>query len=60
MNNVEIRRTIFENDLKKFQVAEKLGVNWSTLSRWLQTEMPPERKARVLAAIKELTGQGVS
>lgn len=54
MNNVEIRRAIFENNLKKYQVAEKLGINWSTLSRWLQTEMSPERKAKVLEAIKAL------
>ncbi len=54
MNNVEIRRKIFEKDIKKYQVAEKLGINWSTLSRWLQTEMPPEKKAKVLKAIAEL------
>ena len=58
MNNIEVRRTIFEKDVKKYQIAEKLGINWSTLSRWLQTEMPPEKKEKVLAAIAELTGQG--
>ena len=60
MNNVEIRRAIFENDIKKYRLAEKLGINWVTLSRWFQTEMSPERKARVLAAIDELIKQGVS
>ncbi len=60
MNNVEVRRKIFEKDIKKYQVAEKLGINWVTLSRWLQTEMSDDKKARVLAAIDELTQQGVS
>lgn len=54
MNNQEIRRAIFESDLKKYQIAEKIGINWSTLSRWLQTEMTPERKALVLDAIQKL------
>lgn len=58
MNNIEVRRTIFEKDVKKYQIAEKLGINWSTLSRWLQTEMSPEKKDKVLAAIAELTKQG--
>ena len=54
MNNVEVRKAIFESNLKKYQIAEKIGISWSTLSRWLQTEMNAERKARVLDAISKL------
>lgn len=54
MNNIEIRQEIFARNIKKFQVAAALGVDVSTLSRWLQTEMKPERKARVLEAISKI------
>ena len=54
MNNTEVRKAIFESNLKKYQIAEKIGINCYTLSRWLQTEMTPERKARVLDAISKL------
>lgn len=55
MNNAEVRKAIFESNLKKYQIAEKIGINCYTLSRWLQTEMTPERKARVFQAIDLLT-----
>ena len=54
MNNKEVRTAIFESNLKKYQIAEKAGICWSTLSRWLQTEMSSERKERILNAISEL------
>lgn len=55
MNNAEVRKAIFESNLKKYQIAEKIGINCYTLSRWLQTEMSDERKARVLQAIDLLS-----
>ena len=54
MNNVEVRRAIFESDFKKYQIAEKIGIKCYTFSKWLQTEMSSERKARVLDAINKL------
>lgn len=54
MNNAEVRKAIFESNLKKYQIAERIGINCYTFSKWLQTEMTPERKARVMDAIAEL------
>ncbi len=54
MNNIKVREKIAKSNLKKYQIAEKIGINCFTFSRWLQTEMTPERKARVMDAIAEL------
>ena len=54
MNNREIRTAIFESDLKKYEIANKIGITPFTLSRWLQTEMSQEQKQIVLKAIKDL------
>ena len=54
MNNREIRTAIFESDLKKYEIAYKIGITPFTLSRWLQTEMSQEQKQIVLKAIKDL------
>lgn len=54
MNNREVRMAIFESNLKKYEIANKLGVTPFTLSHWLQTEMDTERKQMVLRAIREL------
>ena len=52
LNNLEVRQSIERKRLKYFEVAAALGINPATLSRWLQTEMTPERKKEVLKAIK--------
>ncbi len=57
MNNTEVRKAVFENNLKMYQIAEKIGINSYTLSHWMQTELSPERKARVLNAIDILSLQ---
>lgn len=54
MNNKEVRTAIFESNLKKYEIAEKLGVTAFTLSHWLQTELDSEKKTLVLNAIQEL------
>lgn len=51
MNNREIRLLLFEKNVRKYQVAEKLGITCYTFSRWLQTEMKPEKRERVIRAI---------
>lgn len=56
VNNVDVRRAIFESGFMKYQIAEKVGVNCYTFSKWLQTEMNDERKQRTLKAIRELKG----
>ena len=52
LNNLEVRKAIEKKRLKYFEVAAELEINPATLSRWLQTEMKPEKKKEVMAAIK--------
>lgn len=51
-NNIEIRNAIFTNNIKKWEIASKLGVTDSTFSRMLRTEMPKEKKEKILDIIK--------
>ena len=52
MNNMDVRKSIEKKRLRYFEVAAALKINPCTLSRWLQHELPPERKAKILEAIK--------
>lgn len=54
MNNIEVRQQIEKKRLKYFEVAAALNINPATLSRWLRFELPPERKQKVLKAIKSI------
>ena len=54
MNNIEVRQLIERKRLKYYEVANALGVNVSTLSRWLQVELSEERKTKVVKAIKSI------
>lgn len=56
MKNIEIRDLIEKRRLKHFEVAAACGVNPATFSRWLQTELSDERKARIKKAINSLVG----
>ena len=51
MNNTEIRKLIEEKRLRYYEVARAVGINPQTFSGWLQTELTPERKERVMKAI---------
>ena len=52
MANTDIRYEIMKRGLKNYQVAEKLGICETTLSRWLRTELPAEKKKEILEALK--------
>ena len=52
MNNIEVRQAITKRRLKYFEVAAALKVHPVTFSRWLQFELPKERKAEILKAIE--------
>lgn len=51
-NNIEIRNAIFSNNIKKWEIANKLGVTDSTFSRMLRTELSKEKKEKILDIIK--------
>ena len=54
MNNREIRTAIFENDLRKTDVARALGITPFTLAHWLHEELTDKQRERVMKAIQEL------
>lgn len=49
--NTEIRKAIAGKGLRHYEVANALGVTVYTFSHWLQSELPEERKDRILKAI---------
>ncbi|WP_460648521.1 hypothetical protein [Lactococcus garvieae] len=54
MPNIKIRQQLLLNGIKNYQLADAVGVNQSTLSVWLRTEMSDERKERVEKALDKL------
>lgn len=57
MSNQAIQELIFRTGLRKWKIAEAMGIHEVTLSRWLRTELSDERREKVLAAIDRLTGE---
>lgn len=51
--NQDIRQLIAKKRLRQYEVAQFLGVSEFTLSRWLHSELEPERRQRILKAIDE-------
>lgn len=54
MNNQKIRDAMRIADVKQWQVADALNVHEKTLSVWLRHELPKEKQAEILAAIKKV------
>lgn len=52
MNNVEVRQAIAKKRLKYYEVAEVMKVHPVTFTRWLQLELPPERKQELIKIIE--------
>lgn len=52
--NVEIRNKMKERRIYQYEVANQMGLAPVTFAHWLQTELTPERKERVLAAIESI------
>lgn len=51
--NEEIKSALKEAGLKQWELAEKLGVAETTLCRWLRTELPAEKKQKMLQVIED-------
>lgn len=49
--NQDVRDKARIEDVPYWMIAKEVGITASTFSVWLRTEMEPERKNRVLAAI---------
>lgn len=52
--NKDIRRIIWEADLRHWQIAKQIGIAHTTLVNWLRENLTKERKEKILKAIKEL------
>lgn len=53
MNNLEIRTELMKAGMKKYELADALGIADSALSRKLRQELPDDEKRRILRIIKE-------
>ena len=56
MENMEIRMTMLKNNIKFCQVANIIGINPDTFSRWMRDELTDERREKVEKAIEKLKG----
>ena len=52
--NVEIKIALVRYGVRQYEVARALGVSEYTLSRWLHTQMSPERKEAILETIRRI------
>lgn len=56
MANIDIRRAAAGAGVKLWQIAEKLGIVDSTLSRKLRHELSTEEKDKIMTIIRDLGG----
>lgn len=54
MQNLQIRELIKSKRLFNYEVAFTIGIDESTLSRWLRTPLSAEREKKILTAVSEL------
>lgn len=52
--NAEIRELIRKKRLRHYEIAEALGVNEFTFSRWLRNELPDEKKREIVETIEQI------
>ncbi len=57
LRNNDIRKAALLADVRHWQICERLGISEPTLTRWLRTELPEEKKQRILNAIAELEAE---
>jgi len=52
--NKNIRDTAKVKGVRLWEVADKLGIADTTMSRWLRKELPDDKKCSILAIIDEI------
>lgn len=52
--NSDIRIWAFQNDIRMYQIAEKLGIHYATLNNKLRKELCTEEKRKIFNIIDEL------
>lgn len=53
-NNSDIRLWAFQNNVKMYEIAEKLGIHYVTLNGRLRKQLPIEAKQEIFNIIDEL------
>ena len=57
MKNKDLKSMIHSAGLYQWEIARELGITAGTLTIWLREDpLPDERRQRILAAIKSLSG----
>lgn len=51
MNNIRIRKMLLVNNIKNYELADKIGIYPSTLNVWMRTELTGNRLERVEKAL---------
>ena len=51
-HNADIRKAIIDKGMRHYQVADAMKISTYTFTHWLQRELPPDKKKRILEAIK--------
>ncbi len=57
MTNQEIKLQMKKDDVRQWEVADKIGVAESTFTRWLRKEVSNEQKTLILQAIRAVARQ---
>lgn len=52
--NFEIKKCALENDVKLYQIAERLGIHYVTLNTKLRKKLSKEEKNKILKTIQEI------
>ena len=59
MANEDIKVLILRSNLKRYQIAQKIGMADSNFSALLRNELSPQRKEQIILAIEQLLGRSV-
>lgn len=54
MLNTEIRDEMKRKNIRQYEIANQMQLSPGTFAHWLQSELTPERKRRVLDAIESI------
>lgn len=53
--NTDIRKAARVADVPQWKICQHLGISEPTLTRWLRSELPEDKRQRILTAISELS-----
>ena len=55
--NKNIKDTAKTKGVKLWEIADKLGVADTTMSRWLRKELPQDKKQKILSIIDQIAAE---